>query len=315
MNSLETEGLRNSGGSVDKHHSHFQPRDRKTGRYAGGPVYPEHREDTEHRQGRPRLASSDMAMQYADGGSAVRFLSRMFGRAAPAAEKATKAPVSQGTRDLYALERPRDRYGDTYQGIDDVRHGTRKTGRAGDMLRAEDEMRAMDLGSATRHADGGAAGKGARYPYYAPDYGNSPVTNDLVFAQRKQEGGAVAGAIRGPDGGRDDTRPIDVESGSFVVPAETVAFLGGHNTENGYRVLDNVFGRGGTARSHGGSAGRGPNVPIHISDGEYVLSPEQVAKVGGGDVERGHKLLDQMVMRLRKQHIDTLAKLPAPAKD
>lgn len=396
LNSLEAEGLRSSGGSVDKHHSHYQPRDRKTGRYAGGPVFPQHGEDTEHRQDRPRLASSDMAMQYADGGSAGKGAGYPYhapdysGKGDPATNDLVFAQRKRRDNGGRAVEieapQPDYTYGkprwpnldprayvdrptlNRYANEDDLSRAKEAAisalpamlasvglrDRAMSSVKEADAMRAyekalfgegrnhmpydfgirggqphptgslrggrsfrdssMDL--YTRRGVGNAEYNSATQPY-RPEAGPRPANDYLPqgWSIAKQEGGAVAGAIRGPDGGRDDTRPIDVKSGSFVVPAETVAFLGGHNTDAGFKVLDNVFGGGGTARSHGGATDSGHNVPIHISDGEYVLSPEQVARVGGGDVERGHKLLDQMVMRLRKQHIDTLAKLPAPAKD
>jgi len=49
--------------------------------------------------------------------------------------------------------------------------------------------------------------------------------------------------------------------------------------------------------------------------GEHVLSPDQVMKVGGGDIKKGHAILDHWVKENRKTHIKTLSKLPPPAKD
>ena len=51
-----------------------------------------------------------------------------------------------------------------------------------------------------------------------------------------------------------------------------------------------------------------------ISDGEYVIPPEAVARVGKGDMAAGHRALDALMLKLRKQHIDTLKSLPPPAK-
>jgi hypothetical protein len=56
-------------------------------------------------------------------------------------------------------------------------------------------------------------------------------------------------------------------------------------------------------------------VPIVAAGGEYVLSPEEVRKVGNGDLETGHKVLDAFIKRYRKETIDTLKKLPGPKKD
>jgi hypothetical protein len=46
-----------------------------------------------------------------------------------------------------------------------------------------------------------------------------------------------------------------------------------------------------------------------------VLSPEQVAEVGGGDIDAGHDALDLWVTQTRANTIETLKRLPGPAKD
>jgi hypothetical protein len=46
-----------------------------------------------------------------------------------------------------------------------------------------------------------------------------------------------------------------------------------------------------------------------------MLSPHAVAGIGEGDIDMGHRILDQCVMKLRKRHIKTLQKLAPPKKD
>ena len=70
----------------------------------------------------------------------------------------------------------------------------------------------------------------------------------------------------------------------------------------------------------GGTPSRGAGVPIKISDGEHVLSPDEVASVdryfgGPGDVDRGHAILDKWIELEREKHVKELRKLPGPAKD
>lgn len=67
------------------------------------------------------------------------------------------------------------------------------------------------------------------------------------------------------------------------------------------------------ARKANGGAASG--VPIVAAGGEWVISPEQVKRVGNGDLDAGHRVLDAFVKRVRKELIGTLQKLPGPKRD
>jgi hypothetical protein len=54
---------------------------------------------------------------------------------------------------------------------------------------------------------------------------------------------------------------------------------------------------------------------VVVAGGEYVLSPAQVAMVGDGDVNLGHRVLDKFVKAFRAKTIKTLKKLPGPRHD
>ncbi len=110
----------------------------------------------------------------------------------------------------------------------------------------------------------------------------------------------VVGAMRGKTGGRSDKLPVDVPEGAYVVPAAVVAALGEGNTEAGMHLLEKQFG------GRRGKYARGGSVPILISDGEFVVSPDAVAAAGG------HDALDRWVMHTRNAFADHLKKLPAP---
>ncbi len=68
--------------------------------------------------------------------------------------------------------------------------------------------------------------------------------------------------------------------------------------------------------SSGGPRGdnTGRPVPIMAAGGEFVLSPEQVAKVGKGNLDHGHAILDHWVKKTHKKYAKTVANLPPPAK-
>lgn len=148
------------------------------------------------------------------------------------------------------------------------------------------------------------------------------------------------GAISGPTLGRADARPMQVPAGAYVIPSAVVSHLGQGNTMGGNRVLDAMFKSGpyGTAPAkipHGRGVGipRAPAVrmgkfadggmpepqdhepvPIFAADGEYVLSPEQVAALGDGDMDRGHAVLDEFVKLQLANAAKTIRNLPGPRK-
>lgn len=142
----------------------------------------------------------------------------------------------------------------------------------------------------------------------------------------------ISGPVIGPTGGREDAIPVSVLAGSFVIPADVVAALGDGNTLAGMQALESAFGNAAGAgaprrpyahlmaggASTGGAvsagAGQGEAVPILISDGEYVVSPERVVAAGGGDLDQGHRALDAFVRQRRAEYGAKLKALPGPAK-
>ena len=56
----------------------------------------------------------------------------------------------------------------------------------------------------------------------------------------------------------------------------------------------------------------GGGVPVKLSDGEFVIGPEWVSKIGGGDMEKGHRLIDEWILKMRKAKIAKLKGLPPP---
>ncbi|NBR91817.1 MAG: hypothetical protein EB010_12470 [Acidimicrobiia bacterium] len=154
------------------------------------------------------------------------------------------------------------------------------------------------------------------------------------------------GPIHSAVAGRTDHLPMHVPSGSYVIPADIVSAMGEGNTMAGFKNIKRIFGgtpygvKGGpygqgampygqraglpyeaTSAPYGmdlpgkAEGGETDAVPIVAAGGEYVLSPEEVRKVGNGDLETGHRVLDAFIKRYRKETIDTLKKLPGPKKD
>lgn len=132
--------------------------------------------------------------------------------------------------------------------------------------------------------------------------------NGGAVRKKRADGGHVAaGPIVGATPGRADAKPVSVNSGAYVLPADFVSFMGEGNTAAGHRLIERIFGPSEKMAAGG-------TVPIQISDGEHVLSPAQVARVGGGDHAKGCKVLDGLVKKGRALNIKRLQKLPGPAK-
>ena len=126
--------------------------------------------------------------------------------------------------------------------------------------------------------------------------------------------GVHLGAIHSPVAGRTDHLPMHVPSGSYVIPADIVSSLGEGNTMAGYRAVKMMF-RDAAAGAYAAGGGVGEPVPIVAAGGEYVLSPDEVIWAGKGDLDAGHRALDNWITGTRKELIKTLQKLPPPRKD
>jgi hypothetical protein len=135
------------------------------------------------------------------------------------------------------------------------------------------------------------------------------------------------GPIHSSVAGRTDHLPMHVPSGAYVIPADIISGAGEGNTIAGFKHARRVFGgtpRGGGAQPYnheGGpygmaAGGHAPDgVPIVAAGGEYVVHPDHVRNVGGGNLDTGHKVLDEFVKRMRADLVKTLKKLPGPKKN
>lgn len=145
----------------------------------------------------------------------------------------------------------------------------------------------------------------------------APLRKDHVSDSAAKDARAHVGPIPAPVAGRTDHLNMHVPAGSYVIPADIVSKFGEGNTEAGYKVFDDL------CHDHSGSAaqigatqhGGGSLAPIVAAGGEYVIPPSVVVSLGGGNIDRGHSLLDDFVVLARKDLIKTLQKLPGPKRD
>ena len=85
----------------------------------------------------------------------------------------------------------------------------------------------------------------------------------------------------------------------------------------GKAIRKDNSGTSGLNKFFNGKAAGGATdaVPIVAAGGEYVIPPEDVVRIGGGDLDHGHKVLDSFVKKMRQKTIKTLQSLPGPKKD
>lgn len=81
------------------------------------------------------------------------------------------------------------------------------------------------------------------------------------------------GPVRGPGHGTSDSIAARVPSGSFVMPADSTAQIGDE-------ALASMGARGFMSRRQRDAAAQRDSVPVHLSNGEHLLSPQQVHAVG-----------------------------------
>lgn len=171
------------------------------------------------------------------------------------------------------------------------------------------------------------------------------------------------GFSMGTGGGRHDKNNVDVGSGSYVIPADVVSGLGEGNSLNGAKVWDSILhtmpygiaapqqrrgmgpphpphdpmlaagieegikappisptvSRGGAPEPQGGE-----KIPIVAADGEVIVSPDDVRRIGQtyfppnkkatpeALTRHGHDVLDAMVKEVRGRTIKKLKDLPGP---
>lgn len=146
---------------------------------------------------------------------------------------------------------------------------------------------------------------------------------------RSEARGMDSGFLHTAGPGRTDNIPIHPVADSYVLPADVVSGLGSGNSLAGAHAIELALATGphgiplqkGPSGYHGPRAptpyreatgGTVPRVPIIAAGGEYIISAKQVAAIGGGDVKKGHSILDKFVLHIRKRTIEEMKKLKGP---
>lgn len=194
----------------------------------------------------------------------------------------------------------------------------------------------LDVQRRNRHAAGGLAqasfadGGGLLSPSTQTPFFARSAARQLEANEQYHPGGFVNSAVAG----RTDRLPLAVGTDSHILPADVVSGVGQGNSLAGAHILSAALGIGpyGTALprgAHGSGPPRAPALPsdmrpfadgghstarILAAGGEMVVPREIVERIGGGNLKEGHRLLDQMIKRIRKHNIEFLKNAPDPKK-
>lgn len=164
--------------------------------------------------------------------------------------------------------------------------------------------------------------------------------------ERPQSISGTTGFLHSAVPGRTDLIHAEPPAGSYVIPADVVSGVGEGNSLAGAALIQHALSTGpyGTPLPSGRSGGvripspparfteplMGPTAkrggrtkeeegvgkptPILAAGGEFIISPEFVRLWGGGNMKRGHDLLDAWVVKKRNEIADKMKKLPGPKK-
>lgn len=155
--------------------------------------------------------------------------------------------------------------------------------------------------------------------------------NSIPYADKTFERSAPhVGFIHSLVPGRTDRLPMNVKANSFVVPADIVSTIGQGNSNAGASLLGQITkGPYGLSVPHGAGhanlpkppkpanlarGGKADYVPVILAGGEFVIDPEDVEKIGGGDMKEGHRVLNDMVLKVRKHGAKKMLSLKPPKK-
>ena len=115
--------------------------------------------------------------------------------------------------------------------------------------------------------------------------------------------------------GRTDIHNRQVPAGGYVIPADVVSGLAEGNTAAGADIIRRMMQTTLTQSDvqKGLASGNAKPVPVVVAGGEVFISPQEIiAKFG--NLERGHKVLDAFVKKVRAKNIKTLKTLPGPKR-
>jgi hypothetical protein len=228
------------------------------------------------------------------------------------------------------------------------------------LKRTGDEGLAIATANKRARSDGGGADIAAALSIARRAAGGFTPPSPPYFARQQMQSldDRPYGFTVGFGGGRQDKNEVAVGAGSYVIPADIMAGLGDGNSLHGAKVWDTILSSmpwgiqkpqlhgksgapnpphdaylaqgvtGGGQQQNFEDGGEVPEVPIASADGETILSPEDVLRIGQfysppRDIEaypeshdrmmrRAHRVLDDWIKQERGRNIKHLKSLAGP---
>ncbi len=157
----------------------------------------------------------------------------------------------------------------------------------------------------------------------APNYAHGGSVTGEYHTVRPSANSSEAGYIAGAGKGQEDLVPKDVPANSYILDATTISSLGDGSSLSGKSEVDKTIALL-RRKAHpkivqkiatGGKVHGGKLIPAMLSDGEYEITPEDVALIGEGSNAKGAKMLKNVVKTLRKHKNSNGDRLPPKSKD
>ena len=127
--------------------------------------------------------------------------------------------------------------------------------------------------------------------------------------------------IYGPGNGQDDKIKTKIPSGSYIIDASTTANLGDGSSSSGIKVLEEVAKHIKKSKpihvvKHVEKfiKGDSKNTPVYLANEEFKFDPITVALAGGGSIDKGAKVFENMVKQVRSHKNSNGLGLPPKAK-
>lgn len=196
------------------------------------------------------------------------------------------------------------------------------------MQREENERIRHDLGFDLPDIQMGRRNRLVKNPAYSLENEENYYLNEPEYYKKgglvkhKDIGSFVKSTgIYGPGNGQDDKIKTKIPSGSYIIDASTTADLGDGSSSAGIKVLQEAAkhirkSKPSHVVKHVEKFIKGDSkiTPVYLANEEFKFDPITVALAGGGDVDKGAKVFEHMVKRIRAHKNSNGLNLPPKAK-